>query len=396
MKTALEGVVVLDLSRALAGPYCTLMLGDMGADIIKIEMPKGGDEARSWGPPFVEGESAYFLSVNRNKKSITLNLKHDRAKAIFKEMAAKADVVVENFRPGTMDKLGLGYDVLSQINPKIVYCAISGFGPDGPEADRPGYDLIAQGMGGIMSFTGEPGGAPLKVGVSLGDITAGMFAAYGVMTALFYRERTGQGQLLDTSLFESQIAQLTFQAGRYFTTGRSPEPMGNQHPLIAPYESFAAKDGFINIAVGNNNLWAAFCRVLGLEDYQNDPRFVDNPSRVQNRPELIKVIEEKTRSYTVSELRAMMDQAGIPNGPVWKVGEVLTSAQALARDMVVDLDHPKAGRIKVIGLPVKMHKSPGRITLPPPLLGEHTEEILTSWLNISPEEFKELKTQGVV
>jgi len=396
MKTALEGLVVLDLSRALAGPYCTMMLGDMGADIIKIEMPKGGDEARSWGPPFVEGESAYFLSINRNKKSMTLNLKHDRAKAIFKEMTAKADVLVENFRPGTMDKLDLGYEVLSGINPKLVYCAISGFGPDGPEADRPGYDLIAQGMGGIMSFTGEPGGTPLKVGVSLGDITAGMFAAYGVVTALFHRERTGEGQLLDTSLFESQIAQLTFQAGRYFTTGRSPEPMGNQHPLIAPYESFAAKDGFINIAVGNNNLWAIFCRVLGLEDYQNDPRFIDNPSRVQNRPDLIKVIEEKTKTYTVAELRAMMDQAGIPNGPVWKVGEVLNSAQALARDMVVEMDHPKAGRIKVTGLPVKMHHSPGRITLPPPLLGEHTEEILTSWLGLSPDEFKELKNQGVV
>jgi CoA:oxalate CoA-transferase len=396
MGPALEGIRVLDLSRALAGPYCTMMLGDMGAEIIKLEIPGTGDEARHYGPPFQEGESSYFLSVNRNKLSITLNLKDPRGKEIFRELAKKSDVLVENFRPGTMEELGLGYDSLKGLNPKLIYCAITGFGPKGPDSQRPGYDLIAQGMGGIMSVTGPIGGPPYRVGIAQADITAGMFAAYGIMVALFHRERSGQGQKVETSLFQSQIAQLTFQAGRFFATGESPRPQGNQHPLIAPYESFKTKDGHINIAVGNNALWATFCKVMGLESYEKDPRFDTNPKRVQNRPALVEIIEERTVKFTTEELRKILDGAGIPNGPVWTVGEALTAPQTIALGMVQELEHPRAGRIKVTGIPVNLSSTPGSLRQPPPLLGQHTEEVLSKLLGMDPREIQELRQKGVI
>jgi len=396
MGPALEGIRVLDLSRALAGPYCTMMLGDMGAEIIKLEMPGTGDEARHYGPPFQEGESSYFLSVNRNKLSITLNLKDSRGKEIFRELAKKSDVLVENFRPGTMEELGLGYDSLKDLNPKLIYCAITGFGPKGPDSQRPGYDLIAQGMGGIMSVTGPIGGPPYRVGIAQADITAGMFAAYGIMVALFHRERSGQGQKVETSLFQSQIAQLTFQAGRFFATGESPKPQGNQHPLIAPYESFKTRDGHINIAVGNNALWSTFCKVMGLESYEKDPRFDTNPKRVQNRPALVEIIEERTVKFTTEELRKILDEAGIPNGPVWTVGEALTAPQTIALGMVQELGHPKAGRIKVTGIPVNLSSTPGSIRQPPPLLGQHTEEVLSRLLGMGQREIQELREKGVI
>lgn len=392
----LEGIRVLDLSRALAGPFCTMMLGDMGADVVKVEMPKVGDEARHYGPPFQEGESSYFLSVNRNKRSITLNLKSEKGKEILRELVKRSDVLVENFRPGTMEDLGLGYESLKEIHPGLIYCAITGFGPKGPDAQRPGYDLIAQGMGGIMSVTGSPEGPPYRVGIAQADITAGMFAAYGIMVALFHRERTGEGERVETSLFQSQIAQLTFQAGRYFATGVSPKPQGNQHPLIAPYESFRTKDGHINIAVGNNALWATFCKVLGLESYEKDPRFETNPRRVENRGTLIDIIEERTSKFTSEELRRMLDEAGIPNGPVWSIGEALTAPQTLALGMVQELDHPRAGRIKVTGIPVSLSHSPGSLRLPPPVLGQHTQEVLTDLLGIPPDQVEELRAQGVI
>lgn len=395
-KLALQGVRVLDLSRALAGPYCTMMLGDMGAEIIKVEMPKVGDEARHYGPPFQEGESSYFLSVNRNKRSMTLNLKSEKGKQILRELARVSDVLVENFRPGTMEDLGLGYESLKELNPSLVYCAITGFGSSGPEAQRPGYDLIAQGMGGIMSVTGPPEGPPYRVGIAQADIVAGMFAAYGIMVALFHRQRTGEGQRLETSLFQGQLAQLTFQAGRYFATGVSPKPQGNQHPLIAPYESFRTKDGHINIAVGNNVLWSTFCKVLGMEVFEKDPRFETNPKRVENRPALIQVIEERTTKYTSQELRELLDKAGIPNGPVWTIGEALSAPQSLALGMVQELEHPKAGPIKVTGVPIQLEKSPGSVRFPPPLLGQHTQEILRELLGMSEKEVEELQNQGIV
>ncbi len=396
MAPALEGIRVLDLSRALAGPYCTMMLGDMGAEIIKLEMPGTGDEARHYGPPFQEGESSYFLSVNRNKLSITLNLKDPRGKEIFRELAKRSDVLVENFRPGTMEGLGLGYDSLKELNPKLIYCAITGFGPKGPDSQRPGYDLIAQGMGGIMSVTGPVGGPPYRVGIAQADIIAGMFAAYGIMLALFHRERSGQGQKVETSLFQGQIAQLTFQAGRFFATGESPRPQGNQHPLIAPYESFRTKDGHINIAVGNNALWSTFCRVMGLESYEKDPRFETNPKRVQNRPPLVEIIEERTVKFTTEELRKILDEAGVPNGPVWTVGEALTAPQTIALGMVQEVEHPRAGRIKVTGIPVNLSSTPGSIRTPPPLLGQHTEEVLSRLLGMDPREIEELRQKGVI
>ncbi len=395
-RLALEGIRVLDLSRALAGPYCTMMLGDMGAEIIKVEMPKVGDEARHYGPPFQEGESSYFLSVNRNKRSITLNLKSEKGKEILRELAKNSDVLVENFRPGTMEDLGLGYQSLRNLQPRLVYCAITGFGSSGPEAQRPGYDLIAQGMGGIMSVTGPPEGPPYRVGIAQADIVAGMFAAYGIMVALFHRERTGEGQRLETSLFQGQLAQLTFQAGRYFALGVSPKPQGNQHPLIAPYESFRTKDGHINIAVGNNALWSTFCKVLGMEDYEKDPRLETNPKRVENRPFLVQVIEERTTRYTSRELRDILDKAGIPNGPVWTIGEALSAPQTLALGMVEELEHPKAGRIKVTGVPIQLEASPGSVRIPPPLLGQHTREILQELLGMGDEEIGQLRDQGVI
>lgn len=395
-KLALEGVRVLDLSRALAGPYCTMMLGDMGAEIIKVEMPKVGDEARHYGPPFQEGESSYFLSVNRNKRSITLNLKSQKGKEILRDLARRSDVLVENFRPGTMEDLGLGYESLKQLHPGLVYCAITGFGSSGPEAQRPGYDLIAQGMGGIMSVTGPPEGPPYRVGIAQADIVAGMFAAYGIMVALFHRERTGEGQRLETSLFQGQLAQLTFQAGRYFALGVSPKPQGNQHPLIAPYESFRTKDGHINIAVGNNALWSAFCNILEMEAFEKDPRFETNPKRVENRPALIQLIEERTTKYTSQELRKLLDKAGIPNGPIWTIGEALSAPQTRALGMVQEMDHPKVGRIKVTGVPIQMEKSPGSLRFPPPLLGQHTQEILKEVLGMGQDEVSRLRDEGVI
>lgn len=392
----LEDVRVLDLSRAAAGPYCTMMLGDMGADIIKLEMSKVGDECRHFGPPFQEGESPYFLIMNRNKRSITLNLKRQEGKEILLRMIPQCDVLIENFRPGTMDRLGLGYEALRQINPRLIYCSISGFGTTGPDAHLPGYDLIAQGMGGIMSVTGEPGGRPLRVGIAQADLTAGMFAAYGVLVALHHREKTGEGQRLETSLFESQIAQLTFQAGRYFATGESPKPAGNQHPLIAPYETFKTRDGYINIAVGNNDLWSRFCKVMDMEAYEKDPRFETNPRRVENRQALIQVIEERTSQFELEKLREMLDKAGIPNGPVWEIHDALNAPQTLARNMVQEMDHPSVGKIRLTGIPVKLEGSPGELRRPPPMLGEHTEEVLREMLGIGPDEFQELLEKEVV
>jgi crotonobetainyl-CoA:carnitine CoA-transferase CaiB-like acyl-CoA transferase len=373
-----------------------MMLGDMGADVIKVEMSKVGDECRHFGPPFISGESPYFLIMNRNKRSITLNLKKEGGKQILFKMIPRCDILIENFRPGTMDRLGLGYEALRPINPGLIYCSISGFGSTGPDAYLPGYDLIAQGMAGIMSVTGEPGGRPLRVGVAQADLTAGMFAAYGILVALHHRDITGEGQRLETSLYESQIAQLTFQAGRYFATGESPKPLGNQHPLIAPYESFQTRDGYINIAVGNNDIWAKFCTVMGLEAYEKDPRFESNPKRVEHRQDLIRVIEERSSQFGLQELREKLDAAGIPNGPVWEIHDVLHAPQTLARDMVQEMDHPSAGRIRVTGLPVKLDRSPGDLRRPPPMLGEHTEEVLQEIVGMSRDEVRQLREDEVV
>ena len=396
MEHKLEKLIVLDLTRALAGPYCSMMLGDTGAEIIKVERPGAGDDSRSWGAEFVEGFNSYFVSINRNKKSIAVDMKTDQGRAIVQKLAEKADVVVENFRPGVTKKLELDYPTLKALNPRLIYCSITGFGSTGPDASRPAFDLIAQGMGGIMGFTGEKGRIPVKVGVAIGDIIAGMFGAFGIMQALWHRERTGQGQLVETSLLQGQIALLTFQAGRYFTTGISPEPEGNIHPLIAPYESFPTADGYINIAAGNNDLWRRFCESIELPELIDDPRFAINPKRAENRQDLIPILEEKTGKFTKAELLAILAKAKVPCGPINTLEEVFSSAQVHALNMLQEVEHPAAGKLKVTGVPVNLSETPGEIKLPPPLLGEHTEEILAQYLGYSPQAVKELRKQGVV
>ncbi len=396
MVKPLSGIRVLDLTRALAGPYCTMMLGDMGAEVIKIESPDGGDDSRSWAPPYIGKESAYYLSCNKNKKSITLNLRSEGAKKILKELIRVSDVVVENFRPGVMGKMGFPFETLQAINPKVIFCSITGFGTKGPDAQKPGFDLIAQGMSGFMSFTGEVGGRPIKVGVAIADINSGMFAAYGILAALYNRERTGEGQMVTTSLFETMLAQLTFQAGRFFATGESPQPEGNRHPLIAPYESFLCQDGSINIAAANDGLFAKTCTAIGLPELPKDSRFVNNGLRVKNREALLAIIEAKTKTYRLKDLQRILDEAGIPNGPIWSVAQALTSEQANALEMVKEINHRTCGKIKVMGIPVKLSRTPIAVDLPPPTLGEHTEEVLTKVLGYTVGELERLRKEKVI
>jgi crotonobetainyl-CoA:carnitine CoA-transferase CaiB-like acyl-CoA transferase len=372
-----------------------MMLGDMGADVLKVEMPKTGDETRGWGPPFINGESGYFLSVNRNKKGMTLNLKDARGKEILIKLMTQADVVLQNFSPGTLEKLGFPYERMKALNPRMVYCAISGFGQSGPSAGKAAYDQILQGMGGLMSITGPVGGPPIKVGVPIADIAAGMFAAYAVMVALFHRERTGQGQMIDTSLLDGQVALLTFQAQRYFSTGKPPGWGGNCHPLIAPYELFKTKNSYVNVAVGNDSLWARFCQALGLEQYVGDSRFKTNPDRVANRGDLVAIIEERFSRSTTEEIGALLDGVGVPSGAVHDLAEVFADPQVahLALDQV--MHHPTVGTLHQTGIPYRFSESPGALRLPPPLLGQHTDEVLQN-LGYAMEEIATLRREGVV
>jgi len=376
MARALEGIRIVDFSRALAGPYCTMLLADMGAEVIKVEAPVAGDDSRAWGPPFVEGESAYFLSVNRNKKSISLNLKSNGAKSIINKLIEKADVLLETNRPGAMDRLGLDYESVKKINPKIIYCSISGFGQTGPYRERPGFDQVLQGMGGIMGITGEPGGPPVKVGVAVTDIATGMFAAIGILTALFHRQCTGEGQMVDASMLDGQVSWLTYQAGRYLTSGDVPEKIGSGHPLIVPYQAFKAQDAYINIAVGNDNLWQKFCEATGLQAIAGDPKFATNAQRVKNRGEVVVSISRVIATKTMDEWLDILDKAGVPCGPIYTIDRIFADPQVLARDMLVEVEHPKCGKIKVTGAPIKFSKTPAEVKTAPPLLGQHNEEVL--------------------
>ncbi|MBY8985298.1 MAG: CoA transferase [Candidatus Lokiarchaeota archaeon] len=376
MVRPLEGIKVLDLSRALAGPYCTMMLADMGAEIIKLEIPGRGDDSRAWGPPFLEGESAYFMSVNRNKKSMTLNLKSEKSREIITKLIKQADVLVENFRPGTMEKLNLSYDKVKQINPKIIFCSISGFGQDGPYRLLPGMDQVLQGMGGLMSITGEPDGPPIKVGVAVADIAGGMFAAYGIMVALFNREKTGKGQRIDNSLLDNQIAWLTYQAGSFFMSGEIPKRLGSGHPVIVPYQAFKAKDAYVNVAAGNDQLWQKFCNALGLENVMNEPQFATNAMRVKNREKIIKIIGDVIFTKEADEWLKILTDAGVPCGPIYDMEKIFSDPQVLHREMVKELEHKTAGKVKVTGVPIKFSETPGEILTAPPVLGQHTKEIL--------------------
>ncbi|NCD08319.1 MAG: CoA transferase [Negativicutes bacterium] len=370
----LKGLKVLDLSRVLAGPYCTMMLADFGADVIKIEPPVG-DDSRAFGP-FVGKESAYFMSLNRNKRSMVLDFKNQKHIDVFKEMVAKADVVVENYRPGTMEKFGLSYDVLKEINPKIIYAACSGFGRTGPYALKPAYDIIVQAMGGIMSITGEGKDSPTRVGASVGDVIAGMFTAYGVMMALYHREKTGKGQLVDVAMLDCQVAVLENAIARYVTSGEVPVPLGNRHPSITPFSAFTAKDGQVIVGAGNDRLWTKLCNVLNMPELLSDERFKNNGERTKHFHELHAIMNSVLVNKTIDEWIAVLEEAGIPCAPINNIERILKDPQVKARDMIVEVEHPIAGHLKMPGVPVKLSETPGAIHTHAPLLGHDVNAIL--------------------
>jgi formyl-CoA transferase/CoA:oxalate CoA-transferase len=394
--TPLDGFTVIDFSRVLSGPYCTMLLADMGARVIKIEQPGRGDDTRAWGPPFVNGESAYFLSVNRNKESLSLDLKHPEARPVLDSLLGRADVVVENFRPGTMDRLGLGYPQLSSRNPRLVYCSISGFGQTGPRRDEPGYDAVIQAEGGLMSITGAADGPPFRLGVAIADIVTGLFAAQGITLALLARERTGRGQHVDLGMLDATAALLSYQASILFTTGQVPRRMGNRHPTIVPYETFTASDGDFVVAVGNDALWRSFCGALGLESIAADPRFATNPSRVANYDALRPLVAAPLAGRTRADCVRLLREAGVPCGSVRDVAEVLDDPQLDARDMIAAVEHSVAGAVHVLGVPIKLSDTPGAVRTAPPALGEHTDRILTRDLGMSPAAIAALRAAGAL
>ena len=376
MAGPLAGVKVLELAQIMAGPTCGMLLADLGADVIKVERIPGGDDTRTMDRPKVNGESAAFMAMNRNKRGIAFNLKVPAAQAALKRMVKQADVVTENYRKGTMEKLGFGYDSLRKINPALIYCSISGFGRTGPYAERGGYDLIAQGMSGLMAMTGEPGRAPVKHGAPTCDINAGMLGALGVVAAYVHRLKTGEGQLVDTSLFEAGIHQTFWHAAIYFATGESLGPSGSAHILSAPYQAFKAADGWLTIGGANQANWERLVRVLGATEWLADPRFASNSERMKNLNALVPLMNERIGKRKLGELLAALDAAGVPCGPINSIADVAADPQALAREMVVELDHPRAGRTRALGLPVKLSATPGGVRRPAPTFGQHTREVL--------------------
>ena len=391
----LDDLVVVDLSRILSGPVCTMLLADMGAHVIKVEPPPLGDDSRQWGPPFISGISTYFLSINRNKRSIGLNLKTDKARLILWKLIEGADVVVENFRPGVLDKLGFGYEAVAKRNSRLVYCSISGFGQTGPYRDRPGYDVIAQGESGMMDLTGYPDAPPAKLGASLADVVAGLYAMNGILLALLARHRTGRGQQVDISLLDGMVSTLTYQALIYLSTGRSPKRMGTRHPSIVPYECFQAKDGFVNIAVTNQKQWEHFCRVFGFPELAADPRFETMKARLAHYDELRPKIEHIVSKMTRAETIALMDGVGIPAGPINTVGEILEDTHIHAREMVVQLTHPEYGPLRMLGIPIKLSDTPGVVENAPPRFGEHNREVLAK-LGYTDDDIREFAEAGVI
>lgn len=377
MPGPLSGVTVLDLTRVLAGPYCTMTLGDMGAEVIKIEMPGRGDDTRTWGPPFLGGESYYFLSVNRNKKSLELNLKNDAGREVFLRLAAKADVLVENFRPGTMERLGFGYEDLKALNPRLIYCSITGYGTTGPLNRTAGYDFVLQAEAGLMGLTGLPDGDPMKIGVPLVDIGAAMWATKGILAALFQREKTGEGQYLETSLLEAALGYLSYVAGLYFATGIDPPRTGSEHLSLVPYQAFKGGDGQqLAICVGNDDLWRRLTLSLGVPELAEDSRFLTNPDRVAHKEELQSLIQERILTAPASFWVEKLSEAGVPAGLIKPLSESLSSEQVKARDMVWTTPHSTAGDVRSIGLPVKFPSANDSPRNAPPVLGEHAREIL--------------------
>ncbi len=392
----LAGIRVVDLSRVLSGPYCTMLLGDMGAEVIKIERPGSGDDTRAFAPPFQGEEAAYYLSVNRNKKSLTLDLKADDGKALLWRLIETADVLVQNFRPGAMDRLGFGYKAVAACRPGMVYASISGFGASGPEANRPGYDLIVQGESGLMDITGPADGPPHKLGTSIGDLVAGMMASQGIIAALYVRRETGRGQHVMVSMLEALAALLTYNAGIYYATGQSPARRGNAHPTIVPYETFEAADGWLNVGVANDSLWERFCQAIQRSDIAVDARFAKAPDRVRNREALIPLLSEILKTRARDDWIAALDAAGVPCGAIRTVGEVCESATLKSRGMIREMRHETAGIVRTIANPVHMSETAITTYAPPPRLCEHTDDVIANLLELAPEEIAAMKQRGVV
>jgi crotonobetainyl-CoA:carnitine CoA-transferase CaiB-like acyl-CoA transferase len=386
---------VLELAQIMAGPTCGMMLADMGADVIKVEKLPGGDDTRSYTEPTIAGESAAFMMMNRNKRGIAVNLKKPGGLEVVKRLLKDADVVTENYRKGTLEKLGLGFDVLQKLNPRLVYCAISGYGRSGPYADKGGFDLIAQGFAGVMTITGEPGGPPAKSGTSIADINAGILAALGIVSALVAREKTGRGQMVETSLMEAAVQQTFWHAAMFFATGQNPGPTGSAHILTAPYQAFPTKDGWINIGGANQSNWERIVKVIGRPELNDDPRFRTNGDRMKHLKALADLISERTRTRSSKEWIDDFEAAGVPVGPINKIGEMLADPQVASREMVLEVEHPKVGRMKTLGLPIKFSETPGRVAHGAPLLGQHTREVLRG-LGYADAEIDALAREGAV
>jgi crotonobetainyl-CoA:carnitine CoA-transferase CaiB-like acyl-CoA transferase len=404
---ALSHIRVLDLSRILAGPWASQVLGDLGADVIKIERPGCGDDTRSWGPPFLKDAdgndtdvAAYFLSTNRNKRSVTLDFTQAAGQELVRKLAAQSDVLLENFKVGGLRQYGLDYESLAAINPRLIYCSITGFGQDGPYASRAGYDFLIQGMGGLMSLTGHPdgipGGGPMKAGVALTDILTGLYASNAVLAALAYRERTGQGQYIDLALLDVQVACLANQAMNYLTTGNSPQRMGNAHPNIVPYQDFPTADGYMILAIGNDSQFAKFCACAGKAELANDVRFATNKARVGHRESLIPQLRELTAQRTTADWIAALEPAGVPCGPINTLAQVFADPQVQARGARVEIPHPLAGKAEVVSNPMRLSTSPVTYRRPPPGLGEHTDEVLSTLLDLGTGELEDLRSAGVI
>jgi len=396
MKMALEDVKILDLSHALAGPFCSTLLADFGAQVIKVEVPEVGDISRAWGPPFYQTETAYFVSLNRNKKSIEIDLKQEAGKELFFRLVEVCDVVLENFRVGTLQKLGLAYEQARARNPGIIYCSVSGFGQSGPYRDRAALDLIVQAESGMISLTGEPGGRGVRAGVSIADMTAGLYAAFGIMSALRVKEKTGKGQYVDVSMLEGQLGLLQGTIGAYLADGTVPEPMGTAYKALLPYQTFRTKTKDLALAVGSDRLWRIFCPIMGLEEMWDDPRFATNAARVQNRVELIARLQEVFLTKPYEEWEELLLKHGIPVGAINTIDQVVEHPQVKVRDMIVESEHPVAGKVKSVGVPVKLSKTPGSVREPAPLLGQHTDEVLQQYLRMSAADIASLRQAGVI
>ncbi len=395
----LDDLLVFDLSRVLSGPYCSMYLGDFGARVVKLERPGEGDDTRGYGPPFVAGEACYFLSVNRNKESLALDLKHPDGLALARQIATRADVVLENFRPGALARLGLGPAELLALNPRLIYASISGFGHHGDPAHtpRPGYDLVVQGLGGIPSITGPADGPPSKVGTSIADMVAGMYALIGILVALHARTRTGRGQHVDVSMLDGQVSLLTYHAASFLMAGEAPRRLGNAHPSVAPYETFQASDGWLNIAVGNDSLWRTFARdILGRPELATDPSYATNAARVERHAELLAWLAPLVRARPVADWLAALEAAGIPCGPILDVGQALAHPAVRARGMVTEVEHPTAGKLMMTGVPVRLSETPGSVRVAPPLLGQHSAALLAELCGVDAAAFAKLLEAGVV